>query len=45
MNIKDNYEVKVIFSSNKEYKESFLGKNLTLGKHEFFYYKINVKIV
>ena len=46
-NIKDNFEIKVIFPSNGEYRVSVLGKNITSGEqhHELFVYKINVKIV
>ena len=45
-NIKDNFEIKVIFPSNGEYRVSVLGKNITSGEqhHELFVYKINVKI-
>ncbi len=46
-NIKDNFEIKVIFPSNGEYRVAVLGKNITSGEqhHELFVYKINVKIV
>ena len=46
-NMKDNFEIKVTFPSNGDYRVSVLGKNVTSGEthHELFAYKINVKIV
>ena len=46
-NIKDNFEIKITFPGNGEYKVSVLGKNITSGDthHELFCYKINVKII
>ena len=45
--MKDNFEIKVTFPSNGDYRVSVLGKNVTSGEthHELFAYKINVKIV